>query len=122
LKVIVVSRDLLFASRIAAIAAEAGIREERVDEPAGVVPTHGDVVVLEWDDRTPQWAPVVASWAAQGADHQDGPQVIAAVSHRDLDGIRAAKAAGVAHVVARSGLGALLHSLLGVPRLPSVMG
>jgi hypothetical protein len=93
-----------------------------VDEPGGVAASPRDVIVLEWDDRTPQWAAVVASWAADATDRASGPRVIAAVSHRDRDGIRAAKAAGVAHVVARSGLGALLQSLLGVARHPSVMG
>ena len=121
MKVIVVSRDLIFASRIAAIAAEAGVQDERVDEPGAVLATNRDVVILEWDDRGPQWAGALAAWTATPDDRQAGPRVIAAVSHRDPAGIREAKAAGVRHVVARSGLAALLRSFLGVaPHTPAI--
>ena len=121
MKVIIVSRDLMFASRIAAIAAEAGVPDERVDEPGAVLATARDVVVLEWDDRGPLWAGTLARWMKAPDDVQAGPRVIAAVSHRDRAGIQEAKAAGVRHVVARSGLAALLRSFLGIaPSTPAI--
>ena len=113
MKVIVVSRDLMFASRIAAIAAEAGIPDERVDDPAAVTAAAPDLVVLEWDDRAPHWAATVAGWTT-APDGADGPRVIAAVSHRDVAGIREAREAGIGQVVARSGLAAILRSSLGM--------
>jgi hypothetical protein len=111
-RIIVVSRDLMFASRIAAIAAEAGVSNERVDDPAAVIAEAMDLIVLEWDDRAPHWATTVAGWAAGRGE--DRPRVIAAVSHRDIAGIREARAAGISQVVARSGLAAILRRSLGI--------
>ena len=106
----------MFASRIAAIAAEAGVRDERVDEPGDATPEATDLVVLEWDARTPAWPAAVATWMADAEEPPSGPRVIAAVSHRDRDGIRAARNAGIEHVVARSALTGLLRTLLDVPQ------
>jgi len=122
LTVIVVSRDLLFASRVAAIALRADVAAERIDDLAEVVVEPGDIVVLEWDNRTPQWAGVLRAWASKAERDGPGPEVIAAVSHQDRVGIREAKAAGVRRVVARSGLPATLQSVLGVAPPASVTG
>lgn len=109
--IVVVARDLIVTSRIAATLASEGTGIRRVDSPAEL-PTPDDVSLLlvSWDERQPGWGEAISAWRDAGRN-AGSPRVVLFGSHRDVDGHRAARDHRIGPVLARS---ALLGSLAGI--------
>ena len=109
--VVIVGRDLMMATRIAAAATAASVRATRIDAP-GQLPVAADIglVFVDWDDRQPGWAPGLRQW--RDAAGEAAPRVLLFGSHRDVAGHREARANGLGPMLARSKLVASLPSLL----------
>jgi hypothetical protein len=112
LTVVLVSRELLFATRLAGIAEQAGARLLRVDEPSALpAPSAASLVLVDWAERRPEWPAQLTAWCAQ-APQSDVPRVILFGPHTDLEAHAAARAAGFGPMWARSRLLGALASLL----------
>ncbi len=100
--------DLMFGTRIEETARHLGIPIEFInsgnDAGAAIARLSPTLVVVALD--APGWEQVVSSARATGA------RVLAFGSHKDVDTLRAAKAAGCDQVVARSRMAAELPNLL----------
>ncbi|MCL4393429.1 MAG: hypothetical protein M1482_01180 [Chloroflexi bacterium] len=100
--------DLMFATRIQDAARALGYDLRAIDSPAGFDAAAGGgrppLVVISLD--TPDWRAAVESAKSVGA------RVLAFGSHRDVDTMLSARAAGCDEVVARSRMAAELPELL----------
>jgi hypothetical protein len=98
-------RDLMFASRITATAAEAGVCVKLIRDPAklGIEPGRRLIVDLNLDGA------IAAAGAWRAATEGD---VVGFVSHTDAAAIGEARAAGVHRVLARSRFVEVLPALL----------
>jgi len=101
-RVILLGRDLIIASRVLEAAARAGVDALRVDDPAEL-PTPDEVrlLLVDWGDRQASWAASLVSWCA-GASAQAQPRVLLFGPHVDLAAHAAAKASGFGPMWARS--------------------
>ncbi len=109
--VALVSRELLFASRIADAASRAGVAFVRVDDPSTLPsPDTLRLVLVDWAERDMGWADALAAWC-QGAP-ASAPRVVLFGPHTDLEAHAAARAAGLGPMWARSKLLSDLPSLL----------
>ena len=110
--VALVSRELLFASRVAGAAQRAGVDILRFDDPAAL-PAPDDValVLVDWADRDPGWAVALTGWLG-GAPASVRPRIVLFGPHTDLEAHAAARVAGLGPMWARSKLPAELPSLL----------
>jgi CheY-like chemotaxis protein len=97
--VAVVAADLIFASRIRAAAAAAGMRTlfARSDDELMEAAAQADLILLDLDAR---WLDPSASIPRLRQDHTT--PIVAFVSHVRTDAIEAARAAGADRVLARS--------------------
>ncbi len=110
--VALVSRELLFATRIADAAARAGAEFVRVDEPSLLPPAEAvPLVLVDWAERQPGWGDALAEWC-QDAPESARPRVVLFGPHTDLEAHAAARAAGLGPMWARSKLLLELPSLL----------
>ncbi len=107
-----VSRELLFASRIAGAAEHAGTELVRVDDPAHLPPpAEISLVLVDWIERQPGWAEALAGWCQDAPDSRR-PRIILFGPHTDLEAHAAARAAGLGPMWARSKLLSELPTLL----------
>jgi hypothetical protein len=112
LTVALVSRELLFASRIAGTAQGAGVDFVRVDDPASLPPPSVvSLVLVDWAEREPGWTEAVARWCS-GAPGSGRPRIILFGPHTDLEAHAAAREAGLGPMWARSKLLSELPALL----------
>jgi hypothetical protein len=109
MRVIVLARDLITASRLESAAAAAGARFSRIDDPAALPPAADvDLLLVDWGDRGEAWAATLAAWAV------DGPatRIVLFGPHTDLAAHAAAREAGMGPMRARSWVFANLPGLL----------
>jgi DNA-binding NarL/FixJ family response regulator len=104
--VVVLVRDLMFSSRIAATARAANVPVKSLRDPAALAGAEGRLLIVDLNQAGTIDAAV--AWKAKSS----GP-VVGFVSHVDSDTIARAKAAGVDRVIPRSRFVELLPELLG---------
>jgi hypothetical protein len=104
-RVICLVRDLLFYSKIRAVAASAGVVLTSVRNPAKLVGETGAGLIV--DLNQPEALGAAAAWGRTA-----GRPVVGFVSHVDVDTINAARAAGIHRVLARSQFEANLQGIL----------
>jgi hypothetical protein len=111
-RIVVLSRDLIIASRILGQASATGQEAQLVSELSTIPPAESvDILFVNWADRMPDWAEDLRSWCAD-ARPSDAPRVILFGPHTDLAAHADARAAGLGPMMARSKLVADLPSLL----------
>jgi hypothetical protein len=104
LTAVLISRELLFATRLRDITTRAGIELVRVDNPDQLPPSAGvDLVLVDWADRDEDWAPQLVRWRGEAAGSAR-PRIVLFGPHTDLDAHTAAKASGLGPMWARSKL------------------
>jgi hypothetical protein len=102
--VVLVARDLIVTSRIAATLALWGGVLLRIDSPAELPPPDDvRLLLVSWDERQPGWGESIAAWRDAGPKVGQS-RVILFGSHRDVDGHRAAREHRISPVLARSAL------------------
>ena len=110
-----VSRELLFASRIANAFERAGSSLTRVERPADLPPAQSvRLALVDWGDRDADWASQLLAWLAT-ASESARPRVVLFGPHTDLDSHAAARAVGLGPMWARSKLLVELDRLVQVP-------
>lgn len=109
---VLVSRELLFATRIHDIAARAEIELVRVDQPSQLPEaTSVRLVLVDWAERTSEWGLQLTGWLeAAPAEHR--PRLILFGPHTDLQAYAAADRAALGPMWARSRLLRALPELL----------
>lgn len=108
MRVVVLSRDLIIASRILGQASSAGHDAQLVGEPSAMPPsTAVDLLFVNWADRGPEWGKKLVAWQGGGR-----PRIILFGPHTDLEAHAAARAAGLGPMWARSKLVRDLSSLV----------
>jgi hypothetical protein len=113
---VLISSELLLASRVMDAAARAGEDLLRIEDPAQLPPAESvRLLLVDWAARQPTWSDVLSRWRASAP--AEGPRVILFGPHADLDAHAAARAAGLGPMWARSKLVAEFPSLFG-PNLP----
>lgn len=112
--VLVLVRDLMFASRISATARAANVPLTLLRDAAQLTATASDATRLIVDLNQGGAIDAAAAWRAQ-----PGREVIGFVSHVDADTIARARAAGIDRVLPRSRFVELLPDLLTGEHRPS---
>lgn len=109
--VLVLVRDLMFSSRIAATARAAGVDISIVRDPIQLTATPGRRLIV--DLNLPGAIEAAAAWtrSSAGSGHAPG-DVVGFVSHVDSDTIARARAAGIDRVLPRSRFVETLPELL----------
>lgn len=112
MRVVVLSRDLILASRILGQASAGGHDGELVADPSAL-PAAGtvDLLFVNWADRDDTWADTLTTWR-DNAPRQGRPGLVLYGPHADLDAHTAARAADLGPMLARSKLVSELPSLL----------
>jgi hypothetical protein len=111
-KVAVLSRDLILASRILGQASAAGHGAQLVADPSALPPAADlDLLFVNWADRDGSWADALVAWRG-GAETASPPRVILYGPHTDLAAHAAARDAGLGPMLARSKLVAMLPVVL----------
>jgi hypothetical protein len=111
-RVAVLSRDLILASRILGQASAGRHEGELVADPSALPPAETvDLLFVNWADRDASWADALARWRDR-IPPQDRPRLILYGPHTDLDAHAAARAAGLGPMLARSKLVASLPAVL----------
>ena len=111
MRVAVLSRDLILASRIMGQAAAAGHEAQLVADPAALpIASAVDLLFVNWADRESSWADELAGWR-HGAT-SPGPRVLLYGPHTDLRAHAASRAAGLGPMCSRSKLISDLPNLL----------
>ena len=103
--VLVLVRDLMFASRISGAAREAGVAVTMVRDPQAVAGAAGGRLIV--DLNQPGALEAAASWKQASAG-----EVVGFVSHVDADTIGRARAAGIDRILPRSRFVELIPQLL----------
>jgi hypothetical protein len=110
-RVAIVVRDLMSASRIESQVTRANGTMARFDGPAELPPAADvELVVVDWGDRQADWGATLKAWRGS-VDSGRRPRIVLFGPHTDLDGHAAARAAGLGPVQARSAF------FGGIPRL-----
>jgi hypothetical protein len=105
--VVALVRDLMFASRITATAADVGVCVKLIRDPAKLAGEPGRRLIVDLN--------LDGAIAAAGAWRQaSGAEVVGFVSHVDTAAVEQARAAGVDRVLARSRFVEVLPALLAV--------
>lgn len=100
MRAVVLTPDLIFASRIESAARKAGTAIERAGVPAELPDEAGiDLLIVDWDSRGDDWGEAIRTWA-----RRDGTRVILVGPHTDLAAHGAARDAGLGPMWARSKL------------------
>ena len=110
--ILVLVRDLLFASRIAATARAEGVEVRMLRDPVALANEAGERAIV--DLNPPGVLAAAAAWRV--AEPVTPRKVIGFVSHVDADTIAAARAAGIDQVLARSAFVEKLPELLRATR------
>lgn len=112
MRVVLLGRDLITASRVLEAASRAGVEALRVDEPAEL-PSPGEVQVLlvDWGDRRAEWGAAIVAWCAT-APALSQPRIVLFGPHVDLAAHASARASGLGPMWARSKFLAELATLL----------
>jgi hypothetical protein len=111
---VVISPDLIFASRAGEVLQERGYTVRRVDTPAGLEPNSPvGLIVVDWGSREADTGMLVRRWVD---GHKTPPRVLTFGPHRDLDGARDARSLQLGPVLANS---QLVPTLRGLP-VPSL--
>jgi hypothetical protein len=111
LRAVLVSRDLLFSSRIADAAARAGVELLQVDDPAALPPAASvRLALVDWGERRPGWGDALTAWCAW-APESERPRMVLYGPHTDLPAHADARSAGLGPMWARSKLLAELPGL-----------
>ena len=97
-----VAKDLLFGSRVAGLAEQAGRGFLRVDHPR-LLPSASEVavVLVDWSERLPDWTEALRAWGT-AQDGEPEPRVILFGPHIDRSAHEAARASGYGPMWARS--------------------
>jgi len=104
LTAVLISRELLVATRIADAFASAGRELLRLDKPSQLRGLDGiSLVLVDWDQREPGWTEDLAAWVDRHKD-AEAPDVILFGPHADLAAHAAARASGLGPMWARSKL------------------
>ena len=103
--VLVLVRDLMFSSRIAATARAAGVAIELLRDPTALAGRTGQRLIV--DLNQPDALDAAASWRDSA-----GGTVVGFVSHVDADTIARARSAGIDQVLPRSRFVERLEDLL----------
>lgn len=112
MRVIVLSRDLIIASRILDQAAAAGHVAKLIEEPSALPPARSvDLLFVNWADREEWWGDAIRRWRSDGPAAAD-QRLILFGPHTDLEAHAAARTAALGPMLARSKLVAALHSLM----------
>ena len=110
MKVVLLGRDLIIASRIFEAGARAGAEVQRVDDPANLpAPDEVRLLLVDWGDRGPDWGEQISKWRAAASTAR--PKVLLFGPHVDLSAHAAARASGLGPMRARSWLVADIASL-----------
>ena len=110
--VVLLGRDLIFASRIFEAGVRAGVAVTRVDDPGALPPPDRvRLLLVDWGDRSPDWGQRLVEWCAH-APESARPRVLLFGPHTDLAAHAEARAAGLGPMLARSKLVADLPTLL----------
>jgi hypothetical protein len=105
--------DLMLFSRIDEVVRAAGGLLQRVDQPVALPPPSSvDLVLIDWSARRESWGRDLSDWGAPA----DGPRMILFGQHTDLEAHRAARAAGLGPMWARSRLLRDLPRVVGIER------
>lgn len=112
MKVVVLSRDLIIASRILEAATRSQHSAQLVGDPSSLPAAASvDLLCVNWSDRTSHWAHALRAWCATAAGVK-GPRLVIFGPHTDL----------VAHAEVRTaGLGSMLARSAFLRRLPTLM-
>jgi hypothetical protein len=110
-RVAVLTRDLMIATRIADASARAGAEVQRYDGP-GDLPPAADVglLLVDWSQRDRDWGERLSAWSAD-APQSARPRLVLFGPHTDLAAHVAARAAGLGPMLARSKFIAVLPTL-----------
>jgi hypothetical protein len=104
LTAVLISRELLFATRLRDITTRAGTELERVDTPAQLpAPAALTLVLVDWADRDDRWAAQLADWRDR-APSSAQPRIVLFGPHTDMAAHAAARASGFGPMWARSKL------------------
>jgi hypothetical protein len=114
MRVVLLSPDLLFGSRIAGIAESVGESVRRIDDPAVLPEPHlVDILLVDWIYRSPAWAQDLSTWRLRPPPALR-PRVVLFGPHTDLAAHNEAKSAGLGPMWARSRILADLARLIAV--------
>lgn len=112
MRIVVLSQDLILASRILGQASAAGHQAELATAASDLPLADSiDLLFVNWADRDESWADALAAWR-DGATPSSRPRLILYGPHTDLDAHAAARVAGLAPMLARSKLVSDLPALL----------
>jgi hypothetical protein len=115
--VAIVARDLIIATRIAEAARAAGHEASRVDDPASLPPAESvSVAFVDWGAREDPWPGQLHAWRSS-APPDASPRLVVFGPHTDIAAHRAARAAGLGPMIARSKLVADLAGFLPSPQV-----
>ena len=111
MRVVLLGRDLLLGSRIAAAADRSAATLLRCEALAKLPPPgEVDLLLIDWADRQPEWASRIAEW--RGAARRP-PRIVLFGPHADLAAHAAARDAGLGPMWARSRLVNSFETLFG---------
>ncbi len=114
--VAIVARDQIIATRIAEAARAAGHEVTRVDDPGSLPPPASvSTAFIDWGARDEWWADQLRVWLA-AAPPNAGTRLVLFGPHTDLAAHRAARAASLGPMIARS---KLVADLAGWFRFPT---
>jgi len=109
---VILARDLLFASRLAG-AAGPEARAQRIDAPEQLPdPTSLDLLLVDWAERGADWGERLRRWRG-GASEDRWPRIVLYGPHSDLAAHRAAKESGLGPMLARSAVLRRVGDLIG---------
>jgi hypothetical protein len=107
MRAVAVATDLMMVSRIAAAAERASVELQRVTTPRELPAASGiGLVIVDWSEREPGWDETLRAWR-----DGSGARIVLFGRHTDLDAHKAARAAGLGPMWARSKLMAELEGL-----------
>jgi hypothetical protein len=121
-RIAVLSRDLILASRILGQTSAGGHEGALMADPSALPPSDTvDLLFVNWADRDHGWADALTAWQ-EGAAPQRRPRLVLYGPHTDLAAHAAARAANLGPMLARSKLVAALPRLLGgAPATPGTI-
>lgn len=101
---VLISRDLLIASRVADAFARGDRELLRIDRPSELDGLEGvSLVLVDWGEREPGWSEAIKTWLGRNG-RTEVPRVIVFGPHIDLEAHAAARASGLGPMWARSKL------------------
>jgi hypothetical protein len=108
-RVYLLGSDLITRSRVDAVARRHRIDLEILDSPASLPAGAGELLLVDWGERRPDWGPRLAEWRRQARG--DDAAIVLFGPHRDVAGHAEARRHGLGPVRARSSFFAILEEL-----------